>query len=184
MAEEMAGTDSPETVRAALEASPWWLVLLGGIVAFAFGVVLLVWPEATLTVLVTFTGIYWFVAGALAIIGAFTKSGGRGWKLLTGLLGILAGLVVLAYPFYSAVILPTLLALFIGVWGVVIGFVTLYQALRGAGWGTGILGLLSIIIGLLVLSHPLMSAAVLVILVGIAAITGGIGAIVLAFRSR
>lgn len=184
MTEEMAGTGSTRSVMAALEATPWWLVLLGGIVALVLGVVLVIWPEKTLMLLVAFVGIYWLVAGVLAIIGAFSAREGRGWRVFSGFLGILAGVVVLAYPYYSAILLPTLLTLFLGVWGVVIGIVTLYQAFRGAGWGTGILGITSIIIGLLILGNPLVSAAVLVLLVAIVAIIGGFAAIGLSFRSR
>lgn len=184
MTEEMAGTGSPESVMAALEATPWWLVLLSGIVALVFGVVLVLWPEKTLMLLVVFVGIYWLVAGALSIIGAFSAREGRGWRVFSGFLGIIAGLVVLAYPYYSAILLPTLLTLFLGIWGVVIGIVTLYQAFKGAGWGTGILGIISIIIGLLILANPLISAVVLVLLVAIVAIIGGCAAIGLSFRSR
>lgn len=184
MTEEMAGNESPASVTAVFEATPWWLVLLGGIVALVFGVVLVLWPEATVMLLVTLLGIYWLVAGVLAIVGAFSAQEGRGWTIFSGLLGILAGVVVLAYPFYSAILLPTLLALFVGVWGVVVGFVTLYQAFRGAGWGTGVLGIVSIIIGLLILANPLVSAGLLILLVAIVAIVGGFAAVGLSFRSR
>jgi uncharacterized membrane protein HdeD (DUF308 family) len=184
MTEEGAASEFPASVMTALEATPWWIVLLGGIVALVFGVVLVIWPETTLMLLVTLVGLYWLAAGVLAIIGAFSARGGRGWKVISGFLGILAGIVVLAYPFYSAILLPTLLALFVGIWGVVIGLITLYQAFRGAGWGTGILGIVSIVIGLLILAHPLISAAVLILLVAIVAIIGGFAAIGLSFRSR
>ena len=60
----------------------------------------------------------------------------------------------------------------------------LFQAFRGAGWGVGILGLLSIIIGLLVLANPLVSAALLILLIAVLAIIGGIAAIFMAFRFR
>jgi uncharacterized membrane protein HdeD (DUF308 family) len=184
MTGEMAGPDTPASVTAALEATPWWLVLLGGIVAIVFGVVLVLWPEATLMLLVTLLGLYWIVAGFLAIIGAFSAREKRGWRAFTGFLGILAGIAVIAYPFYSAILIPTLLTLFVGVWGVVIGFVTLYQAFTGAGWGTGILGVVSIIIGLLILANPLVSAGLLILLVAIVAIVGGLAAVGLSFRSR
>ena len=100
------------------------------------------------------------------------------------MLSILAGLVVLFYPLYSAVLLPALLTIFIGIWGLVIGCIALVQAFRGAGWGAGILGVLSIIFGLLILANPLVSAALLILLIAIVAILGGIAAIFLAFRMR
>src|SRR5512138_3266933 len=109
MTEEGAASEFPASVMTTLEATPWWIVLLGGIVALVFGVVLVIWPEATLMLLVTLVGIYWLVAGILAILDAFSAREGRGWKVFSGFLGILAGIVVLAYPYYSAILLPTLL---------------------------------------------------------------------------
>ncbi len=184
MTEGMAGNDLTPSATAGVEAFPWWLVLLEGILALILGIALLVWPGVTLLLLVTFIGVYWLGTGVLTIISAFTDHSGWGWKLLSGVLSILAGLVVLFYPFYSAVLLPALLIIFIGIWGLVIGFIMLIQAFRGAGWGVGILGILSIIIGLLVIANPLLSAAVLILLIAVFAIIGGIAAIFMAYRMR
>jgi uncharacterized membrane protein HdeD (DUF308 family) len=159
MTEGMAGTGSTTDAVATIEAFPWWLVLLEGIIALILGIVLLVWPGITLLLLVTFIGVFWLGTGILTIISVFTDRTRIGWKLLSGALSILAGLVVLFYPLYSAILLPAFLIIFIGILGLVIGFITLFQALRGAGWGAGALGILSIIIGLLILANPLVSAA-------------------------
>ena len=184
MTEGMAGNGLTTSATAAIETFPWWLVLLQGILALILGIALLVWPGVTLLLLVTFIGVYWLGTGILTIISAFTDHSRRGWKLISGILSILAGLVVLFYPFYSAILLPALLIIFIGLWGLVIGFIMLFQAFRGAGWGVGVLGLLSIIIGLLVLANPLVSAALLILLIAVLAIIGGIAAIFMAFRLR
>jgi uncharacterized membrane protein HdeD (DUF308 family) len=184
MSNGTAGAGPTTSAAAGIEAFPWWLVLLQGIIAIILGMVLLFWPGITLLVLVTFIGIYWFATGILVFFSAFIDRSRFGWKILSGILGILAGLVVLSYPIYSAILLPTLLILFIGVWGLIIGFVTLFQAFGGAGWGAGILGVISIIFGLLLLANPLVSAALLILMIAIFAIIGGIAAIFLAFRLR
>ena len=184
MTEGMAGDELTPSDTVAIETFPWWLVLLQGILALILGIALLVWPGVSLLLLVTFIGVYWLGTGVLTIISAFTDRSRWGWRLLSGVLSILAGLVVLLYPFYSAVLLPALLIIFIGLWGLVIGFIMLVQAFRGAGWGAGILGVLSIIIGLLILANPLVSAAVLILMIAVFAIIGGIAAIFMAFRLR
>lgn len=57
------------------------------------------------------------------------------------------------------------------------------QGFSGAGWGTGILGILSIIFGLVLIANPLVAAVGLVLLLaGGLAIVGGIAAIVVSFR--
>jgi uncharacterized membrane protein HdeD (DUF308 family) len=184
MTDEMAGDGPRASATAGLDMFPWWLVLLQGIVALILGIVLLVWPGVTLVLLVTFVGVYWLGTGVLAIVSIFIDRTNWGWKLLSGVLGILAGLVVLFYRLYSVVILPALLTIFIGIWRLVIGVIALVQAFRGAGWGAGVLGVLSIIFGLLFLANPLVSAALLILLVAVFAILGGVAAIFLAIRMR
>ncbi len=163
-------------------APPRWLVLLLGIIAILFGFLFFVYPVQTLTLLVTFLGIYWLFNGIVVLFSLWTDKTGRGWKLLVSILGILAGILVLAYPLYSAILIPTFLAIFIGVEGLIIGAVYLMQGFSGGGWGTGILGILSIVFGLILIANPLIAAAGLVLLFAGLAIIGGVAAIILAFR--
>src|ERR671926_13933 len=75
----------------------WWLVLLQGITAVIIGGLLIAQPGLTVLVLVQFMGAYWFVDGIFKLIAALTGHTGaisRGWALLAGILGILAGLAV------------------------------------------------------------------------------------------
>jgi len=159
-----------------------WLVLLLGIIAVIFGVLFFIYPIPTLEFLVILLGLYWLFNGIVALISLFTDKTGRGWKLLVGILGILAGVLVLAYPLYSAILIPTVFAIIIGVEGLIIGAVYMVQGFSGAGWGTGILGILSIIFGLVLIANPLVAALGLVLLLAGLAIVGGIAAIVVSFR--
>lgn len=159
-----------------------WLVLLLGVIAVIFGVLFFIYPVPTLTLLVTFLGLYWLFNGIVAFIDLFANKTGRGWKLLIGILGVFAGILVLTYPLYSAVLIPTVFAIIIGVEGLIIGAAHMVQGFSGAGWGTGILGILSIIFGLVLIANPLVAAVGLVLLLAGIAIVGGIAAIIFAFR--
>ncbi|MBA7468648.1 hypothetical protein ES707_03900 [subsurface metagenome] len=174
------GAGSPESGSVA--ASSRWFVLLLGIIAILFGVLFFVYPVQTLTLLVTVLGFYWLFNGIVVLISLFTDKTGWGWKLLVSVLGILAGILVLAYPFYSAVLIPTIFAIIIGVEGLIIGAVYLVQGFSGGGWGTGILGILSIIFGLILIANPFVAAVGLVLLFAGLAIIGGIAAIIIALR--
>ncbi|SCL76552.1 acid-resistance membrane protein [Methanoculleus chikugoensis] len=158
------------------------LVLLLGVIAIIFGVLFFIYPIPTLEILVMFLGLYWLFNGIVAFIGLVTDKTGRGWKLLVGILGVLAGVLVLAYPLYSAILIPTVFAVIIGVEGLIIGAVYMVQGFSGASWGTGILGILSIIFGLVLIANPLVAAVGLVLLLAGLAIVGGIAAIVVSFR--
>ena len=89
----------------------WWVVLVRGIVAVLFGIVALVYPGITRTVLVFLFGAYALVDGLFAIATAVGGSGGnRFWFLLEGIIGIAAGIIAYAYPEITAHALIYLIA--------------------------------------------------------------------------
>src|SRR5437764_614053 len=86
--------------------TPWWFVMIAGISMFIVGLLLLISPGMTLLVLVQFLGAYWLVTGILSLVNLCIDRTRWGWKLVSGVLGILAGLVVLRDPLWSAIFLP------------------------------------------------------------------------------
>ena len=165
---------------------PWWVVLLQGIVGVLVGLALLVTPAIATMALVQLVGLYWFVAGIFALVRIFVphRRVGWGWLLLGGVLGIVAGLVVLQHPLWSAVVVPTVLVLYLGAYGIVIGLIHLVEAARGGGWGLGVLGVLGIVLGALLLLSPVAAALALPWVLGVLALAGGILAIVGSFSIR
>src|SRR3954452_3268461 len=93
---------------------PWWVVLLEGIFAAIFGLLLLVEPGATLIFLVQVLGFYLFIDGILRIVSMFLDSSLWGLKLVVGILGILAGIVVLNHPLWSATTVPAYIVYVVG----------------------------------------------------------------------
>src|SRR5215212_11885092 len=97
------------------EASfPWWLVLLQGIFAAFFGLLMLIEPGSTLLFLIQVLGFYLFIEGILRIVSIFVDSSLWGLKLSIGILGLLAGIVVLNHPLLSAIQIPTFIAYVVG----------------------------------------------------------------------
>ena len=107
-----------------------------------------------------------------------------GWKLFVGVLGIIAGIIVLQNPIWSSVLVPTVLVIILGIQGIIIGVVNIVQAFQGAGWGAGILGALSIVLGLVLLANAFVASFALAYVLGIFMIIGGIAAVVMAFRLK
>jgi uncharacterized membrane protein HdeD (DUF308 family) len=180
----MTAEVSAETAMAPEQSIPWWLVLLEGIFAVIIGILLLTKPGMTTAVLVQVVGIYWFISGMLNIVGIFIDSTAWGWKLIIGIVGIAAGIMIIQHPLWSTVLVPTTLIIVLGIQGLIIGAVNIVRAFRGAGWGAGILGALSIIFGIILLANPVLGATALPWVLGIFAIVGGITAIFAAFRLR
>ena len=163
---------------------PWWLILLEGIAGVIIGGLLLISPGSTTYVLVQFLGIYWLISGIFSVVGIFINSSMWGWKLFAGVLGVVVGIIILQNPLWSTFLVPTVLVIVIAILGLVFGVVYLIMAFKGAGWGAGILGALSIALGFLLLIRPFAAAIVLPWVFGIFAIVGGVIAIVHAFKIK
>ena len=172
------------TVSAEGQMIPWWVVLLEGIAAIIIGLLLLVKPGMTTMILVQFLGIYWLITGIFQIIAIFVDSTMWGWKLFAGALGIIAGILILRHPLWSTLAVPTVLATLLGIAGIAIGVINLIQAFQGGGWGIGILGVLSIIFGIILLFNPLAAAISLPVVLGVFGIVGGVLALIGAFRLK
>jgi len=166
--------------------TPWWMVLIEGIIAIIVGVYLLTTPFRTFFYLIQVLGIYWLITGVFTIALIFFNRSMWGWKLFTGLLGIAAGVIVLQYPLGAAITLAPLFVYIVAFLGIIYGIIFLFQAFRGAGWGVGFLGVLSIIFGLILLGNTLVAAVTLPWVLGVLGILFGFLAIVMAFvvRSR
>ena len=163
---------------------PWWVVLIEGIAAIIIGILLLVNPAITTAVLIQFLGFYWLIVGIIDIVRIFMDSSMWGWKLFSGIIGILAGIAIIQYPLWSTLLVPAVMVWVFGFFGIVIGVIGLIQAFQGAGWGAGILGILSILFGLLLLTNAFIASLTLPFIFGILAIVGGLAALVMAFRMR
>jgi uncharacterized membrane protein HdeD (DUF308 family) len=171
-------------VTAGAELFPWWLVLVMGIVTLILGLFFLYYPYGTLIVLVTFIGAYWFVAGLIGMISLFWDRSNAGWKILWGILGVIAGLAILTYPLYSAFVVPFIFVIMIGVWGLIMGFLGLFGAFKGGGWGAAIIGILLILFGCLLLANPYVAVLASPFVLGIIGVVAGIAAIIGAFFLR
>lgn len=164
--------------------APWWLALIQGICAIILGFFLLITPGQSMLILVQFLGIYWLVTGMMDIMMLFIDRTAWGWKLLSGILGIICGVVIVQHPIWSTILVPTTLVVIIGVFGIVIGIVDIIRAFSGAGWGAGILGALSILLGIVIIANPIVGAAALPWLLGALGVVGGIALVVMAFQAR
>ena len=163
---------------------PWWLILIEGIALLIVGILFLATPGTTSVIAVQLLGIYWLIAGVLKIVQIFLNPTGWGWKLLAGLLGIIAGILILQHPVIAPLVAGSVLVIVLGIEGILIGIANLVDAFRGAGWGTAALGVISILLGVFLLANLGQITLSLPWVLGILGVVGGIVVIILAFRMR
>ncbi|UOB12249.1 DUF308 domain-containing protein [Streptomyces sp. HP-A2021] len=163
-----------------------WTWLLGSAVAtMVLGVLVLVWPEATLHVLAVLVGLHLLVGGAFRFVDVFARAGHERLPgLLLAVLYVLAGVLCLRNPLQTI----NALSLIVGVVWLVSGILTLYTALaaedlphRGVVLGAAVLG---IVAGIVVLALPAESARALTRLLGLWLVLLGLGEAVVALAWR
>src|SRR6266700_8277744 len=88
------------------------MFLFRGIAAVLFGIIALVWPNMTLSILVFVFGVFAVISGITAVVAALrnTEFPGWGWLLAEGILGVLVGVVALVWPGITALAFLYLLA--------------------------------------------------------------------------
>ena len=172
------------TVQPEMPSIPWWALFIEGIALILLGLLFFARPVITGFVVVQILGIYFLISGIVSIVTIFTNRGHTGWKLFSGIVGIIAGLLVLAYPVWSLFLVPTTLVIVIALFGIVMGVVALLQAFQGGGWGVGILGIVMILFGLFLLFNPFAAALGLPFVLGIVGVVGGLLVLIMSFRLR
>src|SRR5262249_58506761 len=166
----------------------WWAIALRGLVAALFGIATFMWPGITLWVLAPLFGAYALINGIFAVIEGFRRDVSRErWRplLFEGVVGILIGVVTLTWPGLTAMGLLYLIAFWAIVTGVfeIITAIRLRHEIRGE-WIMVLIGVISIVFGLLLLARPLAGALSLVLMIGAFVFVRGVLMIALAFKLR
>ena len=107
---------------------PWWLVLLEGLALIAIGVMLLIQPGITTTLLIRFLGFYWLIKGFVNIIGIFFDHRLWGWKLFVAIVSIWAGLLIINSPIVSTLLVGFSIIILMGILAIVVGVGNLIEA--------------------------------------------------------
>jgi uncharacterized membrane protein HdeD (DUF308 family) len=170
-------------------AENWWLLLLRGIAAIAFGILAFGWPGLTLLALTLMWGIYAIADGVLALWAAIASKGGeiapRWWLAIVGIAGVIAGLLTFVWPGMTALIL----LIFIASWAIVIGVLQIWGAIRlrkeiEGEWLLGLSGVLWVAFGVIMFAQPGAGALALIWWIGSFAILAGCVYIALAFQLK
>ncbi|MEU1369221.1 DUF308 domain-containing protein [Streptomyces sp. NPDC005803] len=164
-----------------LGSAAWKIMVGGGVVAAAVGLVTLIWPGATLAVVGTLFGVYLLAYGVTQLVGAFgphAPGSSRALLVLSGSLSVLLGLM----SFRSVAQSVLLLAVWIGFGWLLSGITMTVTAVSGPdrplrAW-SGLLGVLTLLAGLTVVIWPFSSIATLAIVAGVWLVVIGVTEIV------
>lgn len=165
----------------------WWVILLRGLAAVAFGVIAFASPDISLLSLVFLYGVYAIADGVAALVAAYRSGGGnqRVWYVLGGLVSIAAGVVAFVWPGLTAVTL----VIVIGAWSIIRGIteiaagIALRKQIRNE-WLLILGGVVSILFGLALAAMPGAGALALLWWIAAWAIVFGLILVVWSLRLR
>jgi uncharacterized membrane protein HdeD (DUF308 family) len=162
------------------------VVVLVGALSIVAGILAILYPDITLLALALIAGINLLLLGILGLVEAVTSNddagGTRVLSGVLGLLGVIAGLVVMRRPGESLLAI----ILILGVWFVVSGLVDAIRALVVPGDRAFrlLVALFDLVLGGLILALPDESLKTMAVLAGIAFIVRGIFAVVIGLKLR
>src|SRR6516164_6143019 len=152
-------------------ADNWWLLLLRGLSAIAFGILAFFWPGLTLLTLILLWGVYALCDGVFALGAAIFAKGGdmgpRWWLALAGIVSIFAGAV-------RAIIIGLL-----QIWGAIE-----WRKVLDDAWLLALNGVLAVAFGAILFAWPGSGAVALVWMIGWFALVFGCLNVALSFRLK
>ncbi|WP_052430145.1 HdeD family acid-resistance protein [Sporocytophaga myxococcoides] len=166
-----------ETSVSRYERRVRWMAALKGLVLILLGIVALFYPIATILTFAIYVGITTLVTGFIITIAAIVnhKVNGWGWALAEGILDIIFGIVLLSYPFMTAIIFPIMVGFWIFFGGVLQISTSIAYRSEVKSWWLGLLfGIVAIMFAFWILYTPVSSAFALTYVIGIFAMVFGL----------
>jgi uncharacterized membrane protein HdeD (DUF308 family) len=166
----------------------WWVLTVRGAAAVIFGILAIIWPGHALVALALLFGAYALVDGVFALVAAFRAVEHHAhWMALVaeGLLGIVAGVIVLAQPGIAIFAFAYIVA----AWAIITGVLEIIAAVRLRRELAGevllvLAGALSVVFGVAIALFPRVGVLAVVWILGIYALIFGVIMIALSFRLR
>jgi uncharacterized membrane protein HdeD (DUF308 family) len=181
-----------EKIQTALSnslAAHWRLFFIEGIVLVILGLAAIMLPLIATVAIAIVVGWIFLLSGVVGLLATFRMSSAPGfwWSLLSGILGVVAGIVVLRWPLSGAFSLTLVLTLFLMLEGVVsIMFALEHRRELSGRWGmmlvSGVVDL--ILAGMIYAGLPGTAAWAIGLLVGINMVFGGSALIAMALHAR
>jgi len=161
----------------------WWILLVIGILAIAVGILAFINPLNTFTFLTTVLHIFLIVSGILKIVEVVINRHdipAWGWNLAAAIIMLVLAVLLVTLPYGPELLLAFLAGftvIFEGINLIFSSFALRDNGVGGWGW-TLALGIITIVLGVWLLSYPIVSMTFVVFLFGFSFLFMGIDLIV------
>jgi uncharacterized membrane protein HdeD (DUF308 family) len=153
----------------------WWIPMVVGVISLACGIAALVWPDVTLLALALIAGINITVLSAFVVGEAIAEheAQDKTLRIVLGVLGIIAGLIVMRRPGETLLVL----ILAVGIWLVLDGIVDVVHAIVNPRGHRALMiagGLIDFGVGVALLVWPKLGLGTVAVLVGLGFVVRGV----------
>ncbi len=134
----------------------WGWLFLWGLLLFLLGIYAIGTSTLTTQISVLILGVLLLIGGGITIVDAFTTWWGKGssffFRLLAGILYVIAGIMLLRNPIAASISITLVLGIFYLVLGI---YHIIYSVtIRYLNWGWGLFnGIITLLLGILILEH-------------------------------
>jgi uncharacterized membrane protein HdeD (DUF308 family) len=181
-----------ERIQTALATSlhaHWKLFLIEGVILVVLGLAAVMLPLIATIAIALVVGWIFLLSGVVGLLATFRMRSAPGfwWSLLSGILGVVAGIVLLRWPLRGAFSLTLILTLFLVLEGVVsIMFALEHKRELSGRWGVMLVsGVVDLILaGIISAGLPGTAAWAIGLLVGVNMVFGGSALIAMALHAR
>jgi uncharacterized membrane protein HdeD (DUF308 family) len=165
-------------MRDLLNAS-WKLMVIRGVVAVIFGIVVMVWPSPTVITLTVLWGIWALVDGIGLAVSAFGADEATEVRVFTGVMAgiaLISAFFLIIHPTDTVKVLTWVLGAFLIIRGVYDLAVGIFHHSRSASprWLLFLIGAIDLAIGILFVANPGRAAVSIAILLGALALVWGV----------
>ena len=136
----------------------FWITLARSALALALGLALILQPDKARPFLVNFIGVFWLAGGIMSLRWGASGDRARRMSVVVGIVGIVAGLLILGRFVLAQLVGEEPIVLLLGVIIVLTGLVHVFEGFRTGvdqqrrrSWTSILLGVFEIILGILVL---------------------------------
>jgi uncharacterized membrane protein HdeD (DUF308 family) len=164
----------------------WWMLALLGVLSIGIGLLLIFWPQATITTITTIVGLFMIITGVVRFFAAIFDSGSneRWLMVIAGIIGVVLGVIIMKNPETTIKVIVLITAIF---W-LISGMIDVFRGIANAQLpdrGVRIaFGALTLLFGVIILVWPAVTVGVFAVLMGIYTVFFGLIEIIAAFQLK
>ena len=164
-----------------IKGEAYWVPLVRGMFAIMLGLALVFQPDKSRPMLVNFMGFYWLMAGIMSIRWGVSGERARGMPVVAGIVGVLAGLVVITRNLVGGLVSEIVVLYLLGTVILLTGLLHAFGGFRKGqdssrqwSWGGLLLGIFEVVLGGMLIIAPLERGTAMSWAASIWAVIGGL----------